>query len=34
VAFLAARTQERHLTPLTAADIELSDPLAELREVI
>jgi len=34
VAFLAARTQERHLAPLTAADVELSDPLAELREVI
>jgi pimeloyl-ACP methyl ester carboxylesterase len=34
VAFLAARTQEHHLTPPAAADAELSDPLAELREVI
>jgi pimeloyl-ACP methyl ester carboxylesterase len=34
VAFLAARTQEAHLRPPVTADAELSDPLAELREVI
>jgi pimeloyl-ACP methyl ester carboxylesterase len=34
VAFLAARREEQHLTPPAAADAELSDPLAELREVI
>ena len=33
VAFLAARTEERRLAPLAAAD-ETADPLAELREVI
>jgi pimeloyl-ACP methyl ester carboxylesterase len=33
VAFLAARTEERRLAPLTRAE-EVTDPLAELREVI
>jgi hypothetical protein len=34
VAFLAARTEEQRLAPLSAADTELGDPLGALREVI
>jgi pimeloyl-ACP methyl ester carboxylesterase len=34
VAFLAARTEERRLAPLTAAAAEAGDPLGALREVI
>jgi hypothetical protein len=34
VAFLAARTEERRLAPLTATDAALADPLGALREVI
>jgi pimeloyl-ACP methyl ester carboxylesterase len=34
VAFLAARTEERRLAPLAAADAEPADPLGALREVI
>ena len=33
VAFLAARTEERRLAPLTPSE-GVTDPLAELREVI